>query len=299
MKRPGRAEARLAGVLVLPAVGTIALIALYPLAQVLSDSVHQVNLRFENMPQPFVGFRHYANVLADSRWHNAVRVTLTLGVVSVLTELLLGMGVALAINRAFVGRGAVRAAVLVPWALTTVVSAKIWAWIYDPQWGVVNDLLLRLHLIEKPIIWLASPQLTLWAMIAAEVWKTTPFVALLLLAGLQLIPDELYESAAIDGTSAWQAFWRITLPLMKPTILVALLFRTIDALRVFDLPRVLTNGGPGQATETLSLYSYTVLFTNLNFGYGAALAVTTFLLVLAVSVVYIRILGTPTPGRFE
>jgi multiple sugar transport system permease protein len=198
------------------------------------------------------------------------------------------------INRPFFGRGLVRAAVLVPWALTTVVSAKMWAWIYDIQWGVLNDLLLRVGIIDRPIVWLANPTLTLWAMIGAEVWKTTPFMALLLLAGMQLIPGDLYEAASIDGATGWQQFWRITLPLMRPTILVALLFRTIDALRIFDLARVLTNGGPGQATETLSLYSYTVLFTNLNFGYGSALAVTTFLVVLVVSIFYIKVLGAPT-----
>ena len=163
--------------------------------------------------------------------------------VSVAVELVLGMIIALLINRSFRGRGVVRASVLVPWALTTVVSAKMWAWIYDGRYGVANDLLMRLGLIDGPIIFLVRPDITIWAMTAAEIWKTTPFMALLLLAGLQLIPGELYEAAALDGASRWQTFWRVTLPILKPTILVALLFRTIDAVRMFDLPRVLTNGG--------------------------------------------------------
>jgi multiple sugar transport system permease protein len=184
----------------------------------------------------------------------------------------------------------------VPWALTTVVSAKMWAWIYDGRYGVFNDLLMRLHVIDKPLIFLVKPELTIWAMTGAEIWKTTPFMALLLLAGLQLIPADIYEAAAIDGTNAWQNFWKITLPLMKPTILVALLFRTIDAVRMFDLPRVLTNGGPGQSTETVVLFSYNTLFTALNFGYGSALAVMTFLIVLLISFFYIKVLGAPTQG---
>jgi multiple sugar transport system permease protein len=216
--------------------------------------------------------------------------------VSVAVELVLGMLIALLINRAFLGRGLVRAAVLVPWALTTVVSAKMWAWIYDGRYGVFNDLLMRLHVIDQPIIFLVRPEVTIWAMIAAEIWKTTPFMALLLLAGLQLIPHELYEAASLDGASRWQAFWRVTLPLLKPTILVALLFRTIDAVRMFDLPRVLTNGGPGKSTETVVLYTYNTYFTSLNFGYGSTLAVMAFLIVVAVSFIYIRVLGAPTQG---
>jgi multiple sugar transport system permease protein len=190
----------------------------------------------------------------------------------------------------------VRAAVLVPWALTTVVSAKMWAWIYDGRYGVANDLLMRLGVIDAPIIFLVRPEVTIWAMIGAEIWKTTPFMALLLLAGLQLIPHELYEAASLDGASRWQTFWRVTLPILRPTILVALLFRTIDAVRMFDLPRVLTNGGPGKSTETVVLYTYNTFFTSLNFGYGSTLAVMTFLIVMAISFVYIKILGAPTQG---
>lgn len=291
-----QADARLGFALVAPAVITIILVAFYPLGRSVWDSMHTISLRFENRPRPFIGLRNYADVLQDARWHNALWVTLRVVVVSVGVELTLGMIIALLLNRAFKGRGIVRASVLVPWALTTVVSAKMWSWIYDARYGVFNDILMKLHIIDKPIIWLSRPDLTIWAMIGAEIWKTTPFMALLLLAGLQLIPADLYEAAAIDGTNAWQNFWKITLPLVKPSILVALLFRTIDAMRIFDLPKVLTNGGPGQSTESLVLYAYNSLFTSLNFGYGSALAVSVFLIVLLCSFLFIKVLGTPTQG---
>ncbi|MBV9174657.1 MAG: sugar ABC transporter permease [Chloroflexi bacterium] len=291
-----RAEARLGLLMAAPAILTIFLIAIVPLAQTVQDSLFHISLKFENAPRPFVGLDNYVSILSDADWFNALRVTGIVAVVSVLAELVLGMLIALLINRSFRGRGIVRASVLVPWALTTVVSAKMWAWIYDGRYGVVNDLLMRLHLIQDPIIFLVKPEITIWAMIAAEIWKTTPFIALLLLAGLQLIPHELYEASALDGASRWQAFSRVTLPLLRPTILVALLFRTIDAVRMFDLPRVLTNGGPGTSTQTVVLYTYNTFFTSLNFGYGSTLAVMIFLIVVVVSFVYIKVLGAPTQG---
>ncbi len=290
------AEARLGLLLAAPAIATILLIAIIPLGQTILDSLFQISLRFENAPRPFVGLQNYGTLQGDDSWFNALRVTGLVSGASVAAELVLGMLIALLIDRSFHGRGIVRASVLVPWALTTVVSAKMWAWIYDGRYGIVNDLLTRLHVIDQPIIFLVRPEVTIWAMVAAEIWKTTPFMALLLLAGLQLIPHELYEAAALDGASRWGAFWRITLPLLRPTILVALLFRTIDAVRMFDLPRVLTNGGPGKSTETVVLYTYNTFFTALNFGYGSTMAVMIFLIVLLVSFIFIKVLGAPTQG---
>jgi multiple sugar transport system permease protein len=290
------AEARLGLLLAAPAIVTILLIAVIPLAQTILDSLFQISLRFENAPRPFVGLDNYRSVLGDESWFNALGVTGLVAGASVVAELVLGMIIALLINHSFRGRGLVRASVLVPWALTTVVSAKMWAWIYDGRYGIANDLLIRLHVIDQPIIFLVRPELTIWAMVAAEIWKTTPFMALLLLAGLQLIPHDLYEAAALDGASRWQAYWRVTLPLLKPTNLVALLFRTIDAVRMFDLPRVLTNGGPGKSTQTVVLYTYNTFFTSLNFGYGSTLAVVIFLIVMFVSFIYIKVLGAPTQG---
>jgi len=291
-----RADARLGLLLAAPAIVTILLIAVIPLAGTIWDSLFRLSLRFENAPRPFIGLDNYVSVLTDDAFFNALSVTGIVAGASVAVGLVLGMIIALLVNRSFRGRGIVRASVLVPWALTTVVSAKMWAWIYDGRYGVANDLLMRLHVIDAPIIFLVRPEVTIWAMIAAEIWKTTPFMALLLLAGLQLIPGELYEAASLDGANPWQTFWRLTLPMLKPTILVALLFRTIDAARMFDLPRVLTNGGPGKSTETIVLYTYNTMFTSLNFGYSSTLAVVTFIIVMSFNFIYIKVLGAPTQG---
>jgi multiple sugar transport system permease protein len=291
-----RAEARLGLALVVPAMATIALIAFLPLARTFGLSLFKVNLRFANTAPSFAGLGNYVAIVQDDRFYNALRVTATIALTSLTAELVLGMLIALTINREFVGRGVVRAAILIPWALTTVVAAKMWQLIYHADYGVFNRVLSDLHVINHYQPWIASPQFAIWAMIGADIWKTTPFMALLLLAGLQLISHELYQAAAIDGSNAWQSFWRITLPLLRPTILVALLFRLIDVARMFDLPFVLTNGGPGFETETVTLYTYRTLFQNLQFGMGSALAVMTFLIVLLCCFVFITILGAPARG---
>lgn len=288
-----RAEARFAFWLVLPAVVAIVVVAFVPLARTIWLGFWKINLRFANTPRTFEGLDNYAAILRDERFHNALRISGTVAVATLIVELVLGMVIALVVNRQFRGRGLARASVLVPWALTTVVAARMWALIYQSDYGVFNRVLNDSGLVNGNIPWLASPRFAIWAMIGADIWKTTPFVALLLLAGLQLIPGDLHEAAGIDGATRWQAFWHITLPLLKPTILVALLFRLIDVARMFDLPFVLTNGGPGFATETLTLYTYRTLFQNLSFGLGSALAVTTFLIVLLISFLFVKVLGAP------
>ncbi len=291
-----REETRFALLLILPAMATVALIAFLPLGRAFWLSLFRINLRFANTPQPFVGLQNYATILVDDRFHNSLRVVAIIGGVSLTAELVLGMIIALVVNREFAGRGLVRASILIPWALTTVVSAKMWQLIYQADYGVFNRLLNDLHIMHGYLPWIADPQVALPAMIGADIWKTTPFMALLLLAGLQMIRADIYESAAIDGSNAWQSFWRITVPLLKPTILVALLFRLIDVARMFDLPFVLTNGGPGFETETVTLYTYRTLFQNLQFGTGSALAFTTFLFVVGVSFIFIKVLGAPAGG---
>ncbi len=288
-----RAEARFALWLVLPAMAAIVAVAFVPLARTIWLSFWRMNLRFANTPRTFEGLDNYVAIVRDERFHNALRITATVGLATLTAELLLGMVIALVINQQFLGRGPTRAAVLVPWALTTVVAARMWALIYQSDYGVFTRLLNDVGIADGGVPWLASPNFAIWAMIGADIWKTTPFVALLLLAGLQLIPDDLIEASSVDGATRWQSFWRITLPLLKPTILVALLFRLIDVARMFDLPIVLTQGGPGFATETLTLYTYRALFQNLAFGMGSALAVTTFLIVLAICFVFIKVLGAP------
>ena len=291
-----RSEARFAFWLVLPAMATIVAVAFLPLGRAAWLSLWRINLRFANTPRTFEGLDNYAAIFRDERFHNALTVSGTIAAASLAAELVLGMVIALTINRAFRGRGLARAAVLVPWALTTVVAAKSWQLIYQADYGVLNRVLSDLRLAEGGRPWIADPTFAIWAMIGADVWKTTPFVALLLLAGLQLIPQDLNEASGVDGATSWQTFWRVTVPLLKPTILVALLFRLIDVARMFDLPFVLTGGGPGFETETITLYTYRTLFTNLSFGMGSALAVTTFLIVMLISFLFIKVLGAPV-GR--
>lgn len=286
-------EALYAALLVLPAMATVAAIAFLPLGRAIWLSLWHINLRFANTPRTFIGLKNYQTILQDDRFYNALKVTGTIAFWSIAAELILGMIIALAIHREFTGRGPVRASVLVPWALTTVVAARMWQLIYQTDFGIFNRILEDLHLIAKPIPWLASPNYALWGLIGAEIWKSTPFAALLLLAGLQLIPGDLYEASALDGATPWASFWHVTLPLLRPTLLVVLLFRLIDVARMFDLPFVLTNGGPGFQTETLTMYTYRVLFQNLSFGLGSALAVSAFLIVLVICFIFITVLGAP------
>jgi len=267
---------------VMPAVVLLSLVTVYPVLSVLYLSLHRRLLLFDI--SKFVGMDNYLFLLEDDRFWNAFRNTVYFTTLSVSFELLLGLVIALFLNRAFRLKGLATALVLVPWAIPTVVSARMWEWIYNTDFGVLN------YLLGVKINWLGSP---LWAMNAAivmDVWKTTPFVAILLLAGLKAIPRELYHAARIDGAGDWQIFRRITLPLIMPVILVVLVFRTLDAFRVFDAVYVLTGGGPANTTETLSIYAYKVLFQTLQFGYGSTLSVVIFLCVGTLSLLYIRLL---------
>ena len=289
-------ETRLAWWLVLPALGTILLIALFPLTWTVWESVHRHDLRMPWLGRPFVGVSNYAEAFVDPRFWSALGHTALFAVLSVGLELLAGTVLALAMNRAFRGRGLVRAAVLIPWAIPTVVAALLWRFMFDGEGGIVNAVLVRLGVIEQPLVWFIQP-VTAWVpIILADVWKTTPFVALLLLAGLQNIDPALYEAARIDGASAWRQFRHVTLPLLKPAILVALIFRTLDAFRVFDLVYALTGGGPGTSTEPIALYTFNTLFQTLRFGYGSALSVIVFLVTFALALVYIRLLGAELTG---
>jgi ABC-type sugar transport system permease subunit len=292
-----RQEARLAWQLVLPALATILLVALFPLFWTLWESLHLHDLRMPWLGEPFVGFANYAEALRDPRFWSALGHTVFFAVTSVGLELLIGLWLALALNRAFRGRGLVRAAVLVPWAIPTVVSALLWRFMFEGQHGIVNTALLNLGLMGEPRVWFIDPLAAWVPVILADVWKTTPFVGLLLLAGLQNIDASLYEAARIDGASPWRQFRHVTLPLLQPAILVALIFRTLDAFRVFDLIYALTGGGPGTSTEPIALYTFNALLQNLRFGYGSALSVIVFLLTFGLALIYIRLLGAELTGR--
>ncbi|PYZ93619.1 ABC transporter permease [Salipaludibacillus keqinensis] len=240
----------------------------------------------------FIGLTNYGKYLTDARMWSAMWNTVFFTVVSVFFELTIGLAVALVINRAFIGRGAVRAAVLIPWAIPTAVSAMMWNYLYDGQSGVVAHYFEQLGLISDASVLLSTGSGAMFSIILADVWKTMPYMALLLLAGLQTIPESLYEAAEVDGANKMQQFINVTLPMLKSAILVALLFRTLDAFRVFDLIYVLTGGGPANSTESISVYAYQVLFAQSNFGEGSVLSVIVFLAVALISIVFIKLIGS-------
>jgi multiple sugar transport system permease protein len=271
-----------------PSLAVIALVAAYPIGYAVWLSLNEYSVRVPGLSR-FAGFRNYREALTSSEFWEAFRTTFIFTGASVALELVIGLAMALAMHEAFRGRGLLRTAVLVPWAILTVVTAMTWRTIFEPGLGFANTMLNALHLPGGDVVWLGERGYALSVMIFADVWKTAPFMGLLLLAGLQVIPNEVYEAAKVDGATAWQRFRRVTLPLLTPAILVALIFRTLDALRIFDLPAVLTQGANG--TNTLSLYAYQELTANRLIGLGSALSVITFLTVMTVSFLYIRFVG--------
>ncbi len=283
----GARQARLAWILLLPTLAVLVGVALYPLVTTFYNSLTDARLGSSRSVQ-FVGLENYRWLLTDPVFLEAVGNTLYFTVVSVSAELVLGLLIALVIHSQFPGRGLVRAAVLVPWAIPTVVSAQMWRWMYNDVFGVVNDLLMRVGLLDAPLAWTAVPGLAMHAIIAVDVWKTTPFMALLLLAGLQVIPRDLYEAARVDGASQMRQFFSITLPLLRPAMLVALIFRTLDALRVFDVIFVMTAGASG--TESMATYNRRVLIEFQQLGYGSAVSVVIFFVIFVFVLLYVRLL---------
>jgi trehalose/maltose transport system permease protein len=289
----GISERRLAAYMVSPSLLLIALVAAYPIGYAFWLSLHEYSVRVAGLSRwagP-VGLRNYQAIFNDPEFWSALRNTFIFTAASVTFEVIIGMAMALAMHSAFRGQGLLRTVVLVPWAVLTVVTARMWQTIFDPTLGIVNAIL------GTDTVWLGQSPQAMIVMIIADVWKTAPFMALLLLAGLQVIPGEIYEAAKVDGATTWQRFRKITLPLLMPALLVALIFRTLDALRIFDLPFVLTKGAHG--TNTLSLEAYQTFTANNIIGKGAALAVVTFLIVMAVSFVYIRFVGGNIRGLAE
>lgn len=266
----------------LPAVIFVTAVALLPILFTLWLSFRRQMPIFEI--SRYVGVANFQFMLADQRFWRAVLHTGYFVAVAVSVELGLGIGLAMLLHQKFPGRALARALVLVPWAVPNVVAARFWGWILNADFGVMN------YLLGTHINWLGSPFWALNAAVFADVWKTTPFVVLLVLAGLQVIPEDLYRAARVDGANRWQSFRHITLPLLKPVILIVLLFRTMDAARVFDIIFVLTGGGPANSSETLVVYAYKLLYRTLQFGYGSAVAVATFLFILALSLVYVILL---------
>ena len=283
-----KAERKLAWMLCAPAVIVMLLVTGYPIAYAFYLSLQKYDLRFPD-DKEFVGLANYGDVLSSSTWWSDVWTTVIITVVSVSIELVLGMAIALVMHRAIFGRGPVRAAILIPYGIVTVVAAFAWKYAFDPTSGFVFGL----PLISDTWQPLNSRGGSLLVIIAAEVWKTTPFMALLLLAGLALVPDELHEAAKVDGASTTQRFFRITIPLMKPAILVALLFRTLDAFRIFDNIFIIQPGG-ALGTESVSILGYNVLINRVNLGLGSAVSMLIFACVILIAIAFVKGLGTST-----
>jgi multiple sugar transport system permease protein len=283
-----RAERRLGWLLCAPAVVVMLAVTAYPIGYAVWLSLQRYDLRFP-AARRFVGLANYATVLSDHLWWTAFGVTVLIAVVSVAVELILGMGLAMIMRWALVGRGAVRTAILIPYGIVTVVAAYSWQYAWTPGTGYLANL-LRSGSVPLTEQW---PAISI--IIGAEIWKTTPFMALLLLAGLSLVPEELLRAAKVDGASGWQRFTQIILPLMKPAILVALLFRTLDAFRIFDNIFILTAGANN--TRSVSILGYDNLFTALNLGIGSTISVLIFVAVAIIAFVFVKGFGTAAPGQ--
>jgi len=269
----------------------ITVFAFYPIVYSFVMSMHRIVTGLPRLGEPYIGLDNYRQLLHDRIAIRAFVNTTVFVIVSTLSEVIIGILIALVINREIRGRGVVRAAILIPWAIPTVVASQMWRFIFNDKYGIINYVLFGSN-TGAYHAWLADPASAFISIVVADVWKTSSFAALIILAGLQVIPDELHEAAKIDGAGAWQRFWKITLPLLKPAILVALLFRTMDALRVFDLVYVMTQGGPADATNVLQFYGYKKIFAEGLMGYGSTISVLVFSMSLIISVFYIRIIGT-------
>ncbi len=280
-----RSERRLAWMLCAPAVLAMLAVTAYPIGYAVVLSLQKIDLRFPD-EGGFVGLSNYGSVLSSELWWTDIFNTLFVMIVSVSIELVLGMAIALVMHRAIFARGVVRTSVLIPYGIITVVAAFAWQFAFAPDTGFVNHL----PLIAEDMDWFGGRFSSFAVIILAEIWKTTPFMALLLLAGLVTIDGQLYEAAKVDGASAWQRFTRITLPLMKPAILVALLFRTLDGFRVFDTIFIMTRGA--QDTESVSILGYNQLISRLNLGLGSAVSVLIFLCVFLIAFLFVKGFGT-------
>ena len=279
-----RRQTRLAWLLLVPSLAVVAVVAIYPLGKTVYQSfTDQEFLQLE--PTRWVGLENYRDLWHDAIFRGAVWKTVEFTLITVGFEFALGLAIALVVNSSFKGRGVMRAVMLVPWAIPTVVAAQMWKWMLDDTFGVVNDAGRRLHLLSHSHAWISDPSTALAAVCAVDIWKTTPFVALLLLAGLQVIPGDLYEAADVDGASQLQQFRYITLPLLAPAILVTLIFRTLDALRVFDVFYVFF--GNRLDTQTMAIYNQDTIVGTGHVGYGAAISVAIFLIIAVFVVIYV------------
>jgi len=282
-----RKQTRFAWILLTPALAVVAFVALYPLGRTIYQSFTNEQFLAGIEPTKWIGLENYKDLIHDTIFRDAVWTTVKFTLITVAFEFVLGMIIALVVNSSFKGRGAMRAVMLIPWAIPTVIAAQMWKWMYDDIYGVINDAGTRLHILSHSHAWISEPSTSLAAVCAVDIWKTTPFVALLLLAGLQVIPKELYEAGEVDGASKWQQFWKITMPLLRPAILVTLIFRTLDALRVFDVFYVFF--GNRLDTQTMAIYDQNTIVSTGDVGYGAAISVAIFLIIGIFVIIYVTV----------
>jgi len=291
--RKRREEVFLAMLLLAPAAITMAVVTVYPLLRAFDISLRSWDLTRPGDGHPYIGLGNYLAVLNDPLFWQSARVTLAFVVLAVFLEIILGLAIALMLNRPFVGRRWVRMLALLPWAVPPVVNAIMWKWILNPSYGALNGALYEIGIFETArdyIVWLGDPELALLMVVLADVWKETPFITLLFLAALQTIPNDLYEAAKVDGARAGSILLHITIPLIRPTLFVALALRTIWALKSFDLIYALTAGGPSGATSVLGYYTYIKSFVSLDLGHGSAVAYIMTLIVFLLVLVYQRAL---------
>lgn len=286
-------ERTLGWLLLAPAFALLALIVVYPIGKLLWNSFFDLRLSGGGGGAKFIGWENYALVLEDKAFWNATKNTVLITLITVPGALVVGLGLAMLANLPFRRQWPVRLALLLPWALPLSFAGLIFAWFFHTEYGVVNDVLRRFGLsgARDPTMWLLRPNWAFAAICLTIIWKTSSFMALILLAGLQMVPRSLYEAAEVDGASKWQQFWQITIPMLMPSIIVALIFRTITALQTFDIPYTMTKGGPGETTETLAMLIHKTTIEYLDVGYGSTLAVFMFILSLGVTAVYLRRIG--------
>ncbi len=284
-------ERTLGFMLLSPAFLLLALIVVYPIGKLIFNSFFDLRLSGGGGGAKFIGWENYQLVLTDKAFWNATKNTVLITLITVPGALVVGLGLALLANLPLRRQWPVRLALLLPWALPLSFVGLIFAWFFHTEYGVVNDVVRRLGGAQEPTMWLLRPNWAFAAICLSIVWKTSSFMGLILLAGLQMIPRSLYEAAEVDGASKLQQFWQITVPMLMPSIIVALIFRTITALQTFDIPYTMTKGGPGDATETLAMLIHKTTIEYLDVGYGSTLAVFMFILSLCVTAVYLRRIG--------
>ena len=281
-------KSRVGYILIAPAIIIILLVIFYPIINVLGMSIHKIILTRPEIGNPFIGLTNYLNIIRSNIFWNAVYNSIVWVGVNLCIQMGLGISIALLLNNKFRGRGYFRGLMLIPWATPSVVAVLSWRWMFDAQFGIINALLVRIGILESGIAWLGNPSTAMSAVIVESIWKGTPFVMIIILAGLQTIPQELYDAARVDGAGVYKSFRYLTLPLLKPTVMIAATLTIIYTFNNFNSIWLMTEGGPLRSTETLTILVYTKAFRDFNFGEAAALGITILILLLMITILFGR-----------